>query len=61
VRHVALALAALETTSHDASDAYTHLRVEAEIRSEWMRTLEVMLGEAAVSNEPAGLPRVPLP
>jgi hypothetical protein len=60
VRHVALAIAALETTSHDASDAYSHLRVEAEIRGEWMRTLGVTLGED-ISGRPTQLPREPLP
>jgi hypothetical protein len=60
VRHVALALVALETTSQDASDAYVHLRVEAEISDAWMRTLEIMLGEG-ISNRLAHLPREPLP
>ncbi len=60
VRHVALALTALEMTSQAPSDAYTHLRVEAEIRGEWMRTLGVMLGEGAPPR-PDHLPRDPLP
>jgi hypothetical protein len=60
VRHVALALSALETTSQDASEAYAHLRVEAEIRGEWMRILGVMLGEG-VSQRPPHVPREPLP
>ncbi|TMC06867.1 MAG: hypothetical protein E6J41_17500 [Chloroflexi bacterium] len=60
VRHVALALAALETTSQDPGDAYTHLRVEAEIRGEWMRTLEVLVGDG-ISSRPVQLPRKPLP
>jgi len=60
VRHVARALTALETTSQVAGDAYTHLRVESEIRSEWMRTLGGMLGEG-ISQRPDHLPRAPLP
>lgn len=60
VRHVALAIAALETTSQDPGNAYAHLRVEAEIRGEWMRTLEVLLGED-ITSRAAQLPREPLP
>jgi hypothetical protein len=62
VRHVARALTALETTSQDPADAYTHLRVEAEIRGEWMRTLGVMLGTGSGAiKRPEQLPREPLP
>ncbi len=60
VRHVALAITALETTSQDPRDAYTHLRVEAEVRGEWMRTLGAMLGEV-MSPRPEPLPRDQLP
>jgi hypothetical protein len=60
VRHVALALTALEMTSHDPRDAYAHLRVEAEIRGDWMRTLEVILGDL-ISSRPSQLLREPLP
>jgi hypothetical protein len=60
VRHVALALTALEMTSHDPRDAYAHLRAEAEVRSEWMKTLGAMLGEG-MSTRPDHLPRDPLP
>lgn len=45
LRHIARALTALETTSQCPDDAYTHLRVESEIRGEWMRTLAAILGE----------------
>ena len=60
VRHVALALTALETTSRGPSDAYTHLRVEAEIRGDWLRTLGALLGEGG-SRHLDQLPRRPLP
>ncbi len=60
VRHVACALTALEMTSQAASDAYTHLRVQAEVRGEWMRTLGTMIG-AGISQRPDHLPRDPLP
>ncbi len=56
VRHVALALTALEMTCQDARDAYTHLRVEAEVRGEWLWTLGAMLGEGR-SPRPDNLPR----
>jgi AAA domain/TrwC relaxase len=45
IRHVAVALTALQTTSQTPNDAYTHLRVEAELRGEWLRTLRSILGE----------------
>jgi hypothetical protein len=60
VRHVARALSALETTSQAPGDAYTHLRVQAEIRGEWMRTLGAMLGEGS-AQRPEQLPRDLLP
>lgn len=60
IRHVARALTALETTSQAHGDAYTHLRVEAEIRGEWMRTLGAMLGEGG-GQRPDHLPRDPIP
>src|SRR5262245_17835433 len=60
VRHVARALTALETTSQAPGDAYTHLRVEAEIRGEWMRTRAALLGEEG-GQRPDRLPRDPLP
>jgi hypothetical protein len=60
VRHVARALTALETTSQTPGDAYTHLRVEAEIRGEWMRTLGAIIGEDG-AQRPDQLPRLPLP
>jgi hypothetical protein len=60
IRHVARALTALETTSQAPGDAYTHLRVEAEIRGEWMRTLGALLGEEG-GQRPDHLPRDPLP
>jgi hypothetical protein len=60
IRHIALALTALETTCQTPNDAYTHLRVEAEIRGEWMRTLCGMLGEDGAQHLHR-LPRDPLP
>jgi hypothetical protein len=60
VRHVARALTALEVTSQTPGDAHTHLRVEAEIRGDWMRTLGAMLG-LGVPQRPDHLPRDPLP
>jgi hypothetical protein len=59
IRHVARALTALETTSQAPGDAYSHLRVEAEIRGEWMRTLGALLGEGS-GQRPDHLPRDPL-
>ena len=60
VRHVARALSALETTSVAPGDAYTHLRVQAEIRGEWMCTLGAILGEDG-GQRPDHMPRAPLP
>jgi hypothetical protein len=60
VRHVACALTALESTSRTSGDAYTHLRVQAEIRGEWMRTLGTMIG-TGISQRSDHLPRDPLP
>ncbi len=59
VRHVARALTALETTRQTPSDAYAHLRVEAEIRGEWLQTLGVILGTGP-TQRPDHLPREPL-
>jgi hypothetical protein len=60
VRHVARALTALEMTSQAPDDAYAHLRVQAEIRGEWMRTLAAIVG-AGIAQRPGHLPRDPLP
>jgi hypothetical protein len=60
VRHVARALTALETTSQISSDAYTHLRAQAEIRGDWLRTLGAILGVGG-PQRPDHVPREPLP
>ncbi len=48
VRHVAEALAALESTGAEGTDAYLRLRAKAEIIGPWSEALFRLLGEAAL-------------
>ncbi|TMC06789.1 MAG: hypothetical protein E6J41_17620 [Chloroflexi bacterium] len=48
VRHVAEALAALESTGAEGADAYLRLRAKAEIIGPWSEALFRLLGEAAL-------------
>jgi hypothetical protein len=55
VRHVALALAALEATEDPDADAYHAMRVQAEITGPWVSVLRHLLGRS-----PAELSELPL-
>ncbi len=55
IRHVTLALAALEATEASAADPYHAMRVEAEITGPWVSVLRHLLGKS-----PAELHDLPL-
>jgi hypothetical protein len=55
IRHVALALVALETTEDSDADPYHAMRVQAEITGPWVSVLRHLLGRS-----PAELSQLPL-